>query len=279
MNLNKLAITAAGIMLLSSCGGQKNNPEAEALLDQARNAYNAADYSLATTMLDSLQHNYPDQIELQKQGMALRPQVIEAVAIKQMAEIDSLTQVDLATIESLKSSLKWVKTEGMIEGYWIAPQAYNPAFMNSNGIEARVSEIGQFYLVSSLNPSKLNHTAVAVTIGGETARTPDVAYDGESNYRIGGGEVITFSPEQSDAIGKLAASFGGNTPAGQLTFIGKGNKKVALNQAQTSAIAQAYRYSSAVIRARDNAVERKRLEKTIETARRQAASLASRTQE
>lgn len=279
MNFNKLAIYTAGMLLCCACGGVKSNPEAEILLEQARNAYNNADYSSAINLLDSLQHCYPEQIDLQKQSMALRPQIIEAVAVEHIAEIDSLTQVDLATIENLKSSLKWVKTEDMVEGYWIAPQAYNPAFMNSTGIQGRVSEIGQFYLVSSLNPSNLHHTSVALTIGGETASTPTVNYDGESNYRIGGGEVITFSPEQSDSIGKLAASFQGTVPGGQLTFIGNGNKKITLTPAQTSAIAQVYRYSAAVIRARDNEVERKRLEKTIETARRQAASLASRSEE
>ena len=120
---------------------------------------------------------------------------------------------------------------------------YKPDFMNSTGIEARVSEIGQFYVVSSSNPS-VGHTSITLVIGDYSATTPEVAYDGESNYRIGGGEVITFSPEQSDTIGALAAKF-------------------------------AYRYSSSIIRARDNEVKRQRLMKTIEIAQRQMQTMSN----
>lgn len=147
--------------------------------------------------------------------------------------------------------------------------------MNTTGIEPRVSEIGQFYIVSSLNPSGgTHHEAVTLTAGGSSVSTPRVAYDGESNYRIGSGEVITFSPEQSDTIGYFASEILKNSPAAKatLSFIGaKGRKPVNLSANQLRAIANAYNYSKAIVRARDNQVERQRLEKTIEIARRQAA--------
>lgn len=270
---------SAGI-LLAACSGQKENPEARGLLNAATEAFQASDYTLATALLDSLQKAYPSEMGIQREGMVLRPQVIEQLAMIDIARIDSTDVVDKAAMETIKPLLKWIKTPGMIEGYWIDGKTYNPSFMNTTGIEARVSEIGQFYIVSSANPS-LKHTAIALSGAAGTASTPEVAFDGESNYRIGGGEVITFSPEQSDTIGAMAvASIAANPSAPvNLQFTGGKGKTVKLTSAQAQGIANAYNYSRSLIRARDNQVRRQRLEKTIEIARRQAAAAATRLPE
>jgi len=275
-------VSFAAILLLATACGNKENSDARSLLQQADEAFQSGNFSQATTLLDSLQKNYPAEINIQREALVLRPKVIEQIATAKIASVDSATQADNATMQQLKPTLKWVKTPGMIEGYWIDAKSYNPNFMNTTGIEARVSEIGQFYLVSSVNPSAIKHTSVTLTLGNEVVTTAVVPYDGESNYRIGGGEVITFSPEQSDTIGAFAANVlsASNPKPMKLTFNGsKGKKSVALSLPQANGIANAYRYSAALIRARDNQVERQRLEKTIEIARRQAATAESRQEQ
>lgn len=114
-----------------------------------------------------------------------------------------------------------------------------------------------------------------------SATTPAVAYDGESNYRIDGGEVITFSPEQSDTIGAAADANISANPMAPLTlkFVGGKAKSQKLSSAQAQGIVNAYRYSKALIEARDNTVQRQKLEKTIEIARRQLAAQQARTEE
>lgn len=274
----KLTLPLA-LLMLASCSGSKENPEAVALLDAATAAYSQGRLDESTSLLDSLQKGFPAEISVQRRAMALRPQVIESQAMRQIAAIDSMTAADNASMSRLKPLMKWVKTPGMIEGYYTDAATYNPSFMNSTGIEPRVSEIGQFYLVSSLNPSGgVHHVAVSVSAGGTTVATPEVPYDGESNYRIGSGEVITFSPEQSDTIGKFISGLMAVSPTANVTlgFVGaKGKKPVSLTSAQARAIANAYDYSGAIIRARDNQVRRQRLEKTIEIARRQASVAAA----
>lgn len=273
MNYNILSIAA--VVAMVSCG-QSENPDARELYNQADQAFQAGDYASATILLDSLQKGYPSEIGIQREAMSLRPKVIEKVAMLEIASIDSMANADKQFMEQLKPKLKWIKTPGMIEGYWIDDKAYKPDFMNSTGIEARVSEIGQFYVVSSSNPS-VGHTSITLVIGDYSATTPEVAYDGESNYRIGCGEVITFSPEQSDTIGALAAKFQPQTlPRNiKITFNGsKAKKSVNLTTAQTQGIANAYRYSSSIIRARDNEVKRQRLMKTIEIAQRQMQTMS-----
>lgn len=279
MNKRLLPIGSCLLVLMCACGGKQENPQARELLDNANAAFEQQDYALATTLLDSLQKTFPSELGIQRESMALRPKVIEQTALLQLQQLDSLDAADTSTLTALKPALKWVKTPGMIEGYWIDAKAYNPNFMNTTGIEARVNEIGQFYIVSSVNPAgTLKHTSVTLKTGSESVTTQTVPYDGESNYRLGGGEVITFSPEQSDTIGFTAMQAVNANPSatGTLIFNGaKNTKSIRLNAAQTAAIANAYRYSSAVIRARDNQVQRQKLNRTIEIARQQAAKTSA----
>lgn len=279
MNNRLLPVGSCLIALMCACGGKQENPQARELLDNANAAFEQQDYALATTLLDSLQKTFPSELGIQRESMALRPKVIEQTAVVQLQQLDSLDAADTSTLTSLKPALKWIKTPGMIEGYWIDAKAYNPNFMNTTGIEARVNEIGQFYIVSSVNPAgSLKHTSITLKTASGSATTQNVPYDGESNYRIGGGEVITFSPEQSDTIGAAALQAVSTNPSVSCTLIFNGvktNKSIRLTAAQTAAIANAYRYSSAVIRARDNQVQRQKLNRTIEIARQQAAKASA----
>lgn len=278
--MKKTIFATLALSMLVSCS--EENPEARALLNSAQQAFDNKEYMLANELLDSLQSGlYASALNVQRESMLLRPQVIEQLAIIKMAVVDSMTVVDEADMTRLKPALKWIKAPEMIEGYWIDAKAYKSNFMNSTGIEARVSEIGQFYIVSSANPSLLKHTSITLSTGSASATTQEVSYDGDSNYRIGGGEVITFTPEQSDTIGFFASEQLKNaTPAMSLSFNGaKGKKTIKLTAAQAKGIATAYEYSKALVRARDNQVERQRLERTIEIAKNQQEAARQKLEE
>lgn len=257
-------------VLTASCSGQKDaDPQAQALYEGASQAFEVRDYSRATLLLDSLQKNFPSEIKLQREAMALRPKVIEQATLLEISTNDSLITLDRLSMEKLRPQMAWVKTPRMIEGYWISKTANNPDFMNTTGIQGRVSEIGEFYIVSSMNPSSLHHTAVSLSDGNYSVKTPDVPYDGESNYRISGSEVITFSPAQSDTIGKFAYSHIDQPLT--LTFHGKSSKSIKLSQPQVKAISDAYAYSRATVEARDLEAKRRHLEATLQVARNQIA--------
>lgn len=274
------ACLIAGLAIAGSgCSSKSENPDARNLLAKAENDFNSGNYASSIALLDSLQKTFPAETALQREAMAMRPKVIEAEATKALAAVDSTYNADIDTLKSLKTQLKWIKTPGMIEGYWIAPEVYRSDFMNTTGIEARVSEIGEFYIVSSVNPAgNLKHQSIGLKTSAGNARTQNVAYDGESNYRIGGAEVITFSPAQSDTIGMVARNaVEANQAAGaSVIFYGvKGEKSVKISPAVLKGIGKAYAYSAANIRARDLQVERERLNRTIEIARRQQQSTAA----
>ena len=274
------ACLIAGLAIAGSgCSSKSENPDARNLLAKAENDFNSGNYASSIALLDSLQKTFPAETALQREAMAMRPKVIEAEATKALAAVDSTYNADIETLKSLKTQLKWIKTPGMIEGYWIAPEVYRSDFMNTTGIEARVSEIGEFYIVSSVNPAgNLKHQSIGLKTSAGNARTQNVAYDGESNYRIGGAEVITFSPAQSYTIGMVARNaVEANQAAGaSVIFYGvKGEKSVKISPAVLKGIGKAYAYSAATIRARDLQVERERLNRTIEIARRQQQSTAA----
>lgn len=256
------------IAALSGCSDNKPAPEAQALFDEASQAYEAADYSRAKSLLDSLQKSYPTEISLQKEGIALRPKIIEKATLQAITTNDSLMVYGQVEAEQIKPRLKWIKTPRMIEGYWVAAKGYDPDFMAKTAIQPRVSEIGEFYIVSSAKPS-VNHTSILLSSGSASAATPEVAYDGESNYRINGGEIITFSPAQSDTIGAFALENSGKGLT--LSFRGKSTRNIKLSAAQVDAIADTYAYARAVKRARELSVERQRLEATLQVARNQIA--------
>lgn len=270
-----LILSASAALLPSCSGGSKVAPEAQTLFDQAGDAYAAGDYTKAVAMLDSLRKTYPAELSLQREGMALRPKVIEKATLLQISTNDSLMALDKVDADRLKPLLKWIKTPRMLEGYWVAAKGHNPSFMSTTAIQGRVSEIGEFYIVSSANPS-LGHTAITLSDGSTSVSTPDVPYDGESNYRTGGGEIITFSPAQSDTIGQFALA-NASRPL-TLVFKGKSTRKLPLNKEQVAALADTYAYARAVSRARQLAVERQRLEATLQVARDQIARTSSDTE-
>jgi hypothetical protein len=272
--MKSLYAAAIGSLLIfsASCsGGKTADSNAQQLFDDASAAFEATDYTRATALLDSLQKNYPAEVELQRQGMALRPKVIEKATLLKISTNDSLSTLAQLSAQQSKGKLKWIKTPRMVEGYWVASQGYNADFMNTTGIQGRVSEIGEFYIVSSAKPS-VNHTSIALSNGSETVATETVPYDGESNYRINGGEIITFSPQQSDTIGQFAAANAGRPLT--LSFRGKASKSVKLTAQQVAALADAYTYAHAVTSGRDLATERQRLEATLQVARNQIAKLS-----
>lgn len=265
-----LLVVAAGIAA-ASCGSRSADADAvpAALLEQAEACVNT-DPATSIALLDSLSKTYRTETALVKQAMALRPRAIEQLTLREIATADSLLEANKHEIETLRGSLRWIKEPRMVDGYYIASTVYNPDFMNTTGIEARVTDIGRFYVVSSANPGN-GHTSVTLTDGSASATTGEVSYDGENNYRIGGGEVVTYSPEKSDTLGAFAAQASGPLT---LRFNGRGKSSRKLSAPHVEAIAVAYRYSKAVENARNADIEQQRLRKQLEIARSQQQRLA-----
>lgn len=267
-----VAIMATSVFMIS-CGGESETARAARLLyEQARSCNLDGNPMEALILLDSLQLSYKTETEWQRSAMKLRPTVmINSTEMQIKAVEDSIAMLE-ELYNSLLPRMKKVDDPRLVEPYYVDRATFNADFMNGTGLQPRVSEIGQFYFVSSVNPGGLRHTGFTLVGEGGTATAGPVPYDGEMNYRINGSEVITYSPEQSEAAGKLAAENRGR--AMTLILTGGKSSKIKLGSKQVDAIANCYDFSRTIVDARQLAFERERLNRQLDIARNQAERLA-----
>ena len=249
---------------VSSCNS--NQKAAQKLYDEAKDAIEASNYSQAIELLDSLESAYPSEVDIRRSGMHLRPQAIEGLTMHELQSVDSLCAMQQIEGDSLRNVLEYVNNP--IEGYYVGKTIVGKIPASAPGLYARMSPDGHFYLISS-SKKKVNSTAVAISNDRGEARSATVNYDGERNDRSMGAEVITFIQSECDTIGKFASDNEG-TPL-KLTFYGDKSYSIDLPKDQAKAIADVYRASQAVTRFKVTQLNKARLEKQLEVARRQIA--------
>ncbi|MDE6268406.1 MAG: hypothetical protein K2M04_04930 [Muribaculaceae bacterium] len=228
----------------------------------------------AIVLLDSLQRTYPKEKEAQRYGMWLRPRAIEQLTITEIAGVDSLLAVNKILYEQTLPLMKKIDNPELVESYWVVAESYNPEFLNSDGVQARVGREGEFYMISSAVGGNLKHNSFSLkpSTGGSAVESGVVPYDDELNYRLDGTEVVTYMSESCDTIGQTAE----NLPEGTtsiVTLLGEGgkNRQIKLTALETSAIGTAHRFARSITDSRNLTVKRDKLERMLELARDQQA--------
>lgn len=261
--LSAALISVAG---LSSCGGDDNKGAQELLL-QAETALGAKDYEKAIALTDSIKNAYPKAIDQRREALHIATRATEGLTLLRLEQADSLSAVLGARGDSLQRLMKFVKNP--IEGYYVASTTNPTAFIGSNGIQARVSPEGDFYLISSLKAKSVKSTSVTVSNGNASASTSSVAHDGERNDRSMGAEVITFISAECDTVGRFIME-NAESPL-TLTFNGSSSYSMPLPASQAKEIALVYDYASTLRRFKVAALEKERLGRALDIARSQAA--------
>lgn len=238
----KTAIIAAATSILVACNSE--SPQARAareLYEQAQASLAAGDARIALEALDSLQAAYPTVTDWQRKGMKLRPQAMKQAAEQRITIINDSVALLEEQLQDQQASLRKIDDPRLVEPYYVDKATYKADFLNTTGVQPRISDIGQFYLISSINPGNNRHTGITFTAAdGRQATAGPVPYDADLNYRINGSEVVTYSPEQSNPIGLLAAQAPG---AGKITFTGGTPRTIQLTAAQVQGIATCYEAS------------------------------------
>lgn len=264
------AVAIASVAMTSCKGGADNKgAEAKIAFDKAQSALNSGDARECISLLDSLDSRFADDTDIMKQSMQLRPKALMQITVEDIAAADSTVTANKLLLDSLKPLMTHVNVPGT-EGYMLKSSMVDPAFMNKTGLSPRVSENGEFYLVSSVNPAGgLKHWSVSAVVGDMIATTDTVPYDGTLNFRTNNSEVITFTPAGSRGIGELVAAHEG-FPV-KILFNGQSGRtsSISLNAAQVDGIATAYRYAHAVNEMRDATINRDRLNARADKLREQ----------
>lgn len=266
---NAATKTIAGVMLaaLVACSGDNEKKLAQALYDQAEEAIDAAHYSTAVMLIDSLKTTYPRQIDIRRRALHLTARAGEGLALQRLQSADSLLAAITAESEAMRDQIKQV--DNPVEKYYVAASAKPAEFIGSDGLQARLSPDGQLYIISSLGSRKVKSTAVAVESTGERAETSSVAHDGERNDRTMGAEVITFMGVECDSLANFIAAHAADPIT--LTFMGEKNYSMTLPKSQAEEIAVVTRYATLLRRGRAAVVEKEKQQRILDTARSQAA--------
>ena len=149
----------------------------------------------------------------------------------------------IALIDSLSKGFKYVKTQDMVEGYYVKSSVSSGNLTKRTDVEARIDELGNIYLVSSLYGKGVKHTQLKVLCNGDEVATTNVAYDNAKNYRFKDGstpvEMVTFDKE---ALCRFILENRGKNIT--LEFCGDRIYKMQLPANTKNTIADTYLYAS-----------------------------------
>lgn len=201
----------AAAMSVTSCGNSKTESQvnAENILSEAQILYDSGKYMEAIGTIDSLMKKHPGIIDVQRQAMHLKTLVVEKQTILDSIANDSAIVANKQIVDSLANNFKYVKTADMVEGYYVSKNVSGDNLTKRTNIEARINEMGEIYLVSSLYGKSIKHTKLRAVAGDSTVETEAVPYDNARNYRFKDGgtpvEMVTFRKADCDTLCQFIA--------------------------------------------------------------------------
>lgn len=204
--MNKSIICILFAAALCSCAGAEK--EAKAQLEQARAFMERNEFFAARSEIDSLRANYPKELGVLKEALALMREVDIKEATRNIAYCDSLMPIRLHESDSLKAGFTFEKDTLYEEiGNYIWRQQTIERNVQRCYVRCGVNENGEMYLASVYFGGKpIDHTSIKIsTPDGLFAETATIPYDGGLNYHFkdlgNTTEVVTYKAENGmDAI-------------------------------------------------------------------------------
>lgn len=265
-----IAVLAAGCIGKSSKEDEIKR-QAESVLSQAHSQFDSGRYEEALELLDSIDRSYAEAVETRKAVSRFRPEVMERLSARELSVTDSLLAVNSIYGDSLRRLTERVSNP--IEGYYVASVCRGVDVRATAGLHSRISLDNHFYL-TAMCPTKGKATAVVLEVGDDCVRSAEIYPDGERNEAIAAGRIITLTEQESDPLARFVAEhsgqpitmrfYDGTTPTGSVT----------LTPQQTDAVATLYGLVTSINQDWRLRIEKERLNKQLETARMQIASMA-----
>lgn len=272
-----IAGAASALCLFASCGGG-HEKEALALYESAKSLYDGRLYDSTLSVLDTLYKRYPAETDVVKKGMLLMARAQEQSAIDGIAQADSIIAANAPIVEKIAKDFVVVKNPDLVENYRVYKTLKNSPLIGRTGLEPRVDDNGNIYLVSLLQGKAIKHTMLRVTApDGSLAETASIAFDNAQNYRfVNDGvsyEMVTFHADQCDEFCRFIAD---NADVQlKLEFVGNSSHKISLSKTLQEAIARSYEYSVAIQSGLKAERSKLYLNKRIEVAQKQIEQMSS----
>lgn len=172
--MKKVIIFPLIVLLLISCGNKDEQKAAERV-EFARQAFEANDFNLAKSELDSLKTHYPKAIKARKEGLRLMQLVELAEEKRTVIYLDSIIADKEAVIETMKGKFVFEKdTIYQDIGHYFWPTQTVEKSMHRSFLRFQVNERGQMSMTSIYCGSHhIHHVAVKVIAPDHTfAETP-----------------------------------------------------------------------------------------------------------
>ena len=234
--MKKELILAMAMSLLVACsdGGEK---KAQEHLRKAENALAVENFNEAKLQIDSIKTLYPKAFEARKQGIKLMQQVDLKEQGKTLVYLDSMMQVKLLQLDSIKGNFVLEKDTAYQEiGNWFYPTQVVEKNIGRSFLRGQVNELGEMSLTSIYCAGgKLNHTSVKVRVDDVFAETP-MSKDSYTTTDLG--RTIEKADYKVGEDGGVAGFIAANQDKNiQLTFIGDKTYRTTMQKNDRKAIA------------------------------------------
>jgi hypothetical protein len=183
-------------------GCNRAEKEARARLDKVRVMLEQNQFNSAKNEIDSLRILYPKELQILKEGLALKRQVEIREAERNIVFCDSLLPLRQQEFDELKKNFALEKDTAYNEwGNYVWKQQTIERNLQRCYIRSGVNEQGEVYLASVyFGPRPIRHTGVKLSVANDLyAETPSIPYDGGVNYRFedmgNTTEVVTYKGE------------------------------------------------------------------------------------
>lgn len=253
----KLALFASAALFTVSCGS--GNSEAQKILDAARAAYQAADYTGALLQIDSLKKNYSSATTEIRAALALQDSVRRADNEQRIELYTELITQKSDSLETLKKDFVFIKDAKYDDLGTFYPKENLPQkLIASTMLLSGVNEEGVLFIESIFMGNARHNRLTISDKNGNKAETLEENGDG-LNYSFETldtkANIIRFSGATENGVAKFIAENANNALTATLD---KDNRKTSytLSANMKKGVAKTYQLSTLILQ-RDSLVTEK----------------------
>lgn len=267
-----VTVLSAALLLgtAASCGnGDKEHKAATALSAKADSLLNAGDYEAALALYDSLNHAYPKEIDLRKASNTKRAQAIEGLALSQAPVLDRAIDSLNNRVAEIYGQFNREQSSQALNAYAVHKSLAGQKTTGTAALQPRINVEGNDvsdtpWSIAVFAPGNIGLSKLAVT----TASGQNFTLDVFSND----GQVGSIVASVAEPLGKYLSQHP-DDPATAFVLSGsKGKAEGKLGSAFSTATAESYNYAVAKNGLRSALINREKLERRLNIARRQAAN-------
>lgn len=269
--MKKLIYTVGTIAAIALTGCKGESPEHRAALamqNAADSAYNAGDYRLAITLIDSLNKAYPLEVDIRRTTDLNRAKAYEALATTEIPRLESQMAALRDSISQMQTGFRSVQPTKALPPYFVVAEAAKTEFNAGPTVQARVNDgqdaVDTPWTLAVNAGHDIGIKGLRLTLSDGAEYTMQViSADGQTG---------TITPENAAAVGSALAANPTLTVKVAEAVGNKGKTQIRLTDAQAQAIGTAFAYADARTRLRQMLIDRERYERMLTIARDQAAN-------